>query len=387
MKREEIITILYEISMQIDFSLPSDKLANKILAVYGRKLGCQAAGIVIFAEDADQDITHFRPRNILRKKDYLKNIACQCRDNKCSKDFCHREYQEGNIQENHYLFPMQEINGRLILIFNAPINELILKSLSDVNHRLEEALVFIRNQEQMAKEKALLQQQSKLADMGKMLGNITHQWKQPLTILNSLLFVTHRQMQKANISDDFVAKFKEQGDFAIDSLNQTINDFRDYLSPNKERKTFNLIDTYQMAKRVIGASLQHKNIKLTEKIETDIITMTGYPNELSHVLVNIIANAKDQIVDQKIENGEIELQVVRRNDDAIIKIKDNGGGIPDEIHSKIFNYYFSTKGEAGTGLGLDMSKKIVEDHMHGTIVTYNEDNGAVFEIQLPIREK
>ncbi len=166
-------------------------------------------------------------------------------------------------------------------------------------------------------------------------------------------------------------------------LSNTIEDFKNFFKPGKSIEEVSPEEIFNEAFKVIGKSLENNNIKVTRNYNNDRKIQT-YSRELMQVFINIIKNAKEVLVDKKIENKKIDIIVENMDTNIKIKVCDNAGGIPMDIIDKIFDPYFSTKGEkSGTGLGLYMSKTIIEKHLNGKLITYNENNGACFEMQLP----
>lgn len=271
--------------------------------------------------------------------------------------------------------------GELVASFNA-LQERVTKSEADLRnltHELE-----IRVHEELGKNREkdhLLIQQSRLAAMGEMIHNIAHQWRQPLTALGILL---------ANIEDD--SKFQELTPETlneqvrtafkiIDRMSSTIDDFRNFFRPSREKAPFTLQNSLGLAVAMISASLKHEEIALAIP-PAEIAMVNGYDNEFAQVLVNIITNARDAIMEKNIPNGKIEIAIGQENELAWLSIADNGGGIPDSALPKIFDPYFTTK-EKGSGIGLYMSRMIMEN-MGGSIEAHNTELGTEFVLRLPI---
>jgi len=242
----------------------------------------------------------------------------------------------------------------------------------------------------LEKEKLLIQQ-SKMASMGEMIGNIAHQWKQPLNLIS----LSNGLMRMNQDEKDFSTK--KEIDEAIDNidnsvkhLSDTIDDFRSFFKPDKEEQYFNLQDTFDKTCKLINSQFKNNNIKVIKEILN--IELFGYQNELLQVLINIFKNAKDELIKKgSDENRLLFITTKREKNKIIIKIKDNAGGIPRDIIDKVFKAYFTTKNDnEGTGIGLHMCKQIIEK-MHGEILvsnvtyTYKGESyaGAEFTISLP----
>jgi signal transduction histidine kinase len=165
-------------------------------------------------------------------------------------------------------------------------------------------------------------------------------------------------------------------------MSETIDDFRDYLRPDKSRKPFSLVESVRNSMKIMDATFKNNNVRVIFDFERDIV-VPGYKNEFSQVLLNIFKNVKDEIELRKIKEGMLRITLEDGGEKAILTIEDNAGGIPEAIIDKIFNPYFSTKEEfGGTGIGLHMSKNIIETNMDGSIRVENTDLGAKFTIEL-----
>ncbi len=257
---------------------------------------------------------------------------------------------------------------------------LIAKALTNMHERIQVERKKSRKNEQ------LLIQQSRQAAMGEMIGNIAHQWRQPLNSLGLVLQNIYFTYQMDDLNDEFMQKSVDKGKMLTSSMSKTIDDFRDFFKPNKLKEKFYISDIIHSSIELIDASYKNYNITLETNLDQDAI-IHGYPGEFSQVILNILSNAKDALIDNKEENRIISISTHKNDDDVIIEIKDNAGGIPQEIITKIFDPYFTTKEEGkGTGIGLYMTKTIIENNMAGKISVENLSEGACFSITLQ-REK
>jgi len=259
--------------------------------------------------------------------------------------------------------------------------ETIKKMNTDLEKKIDEEINKSREKD------ALLIQQSRLAEMGEMIGHIAHQWRQPLNALN-LLITDLKYAQKAGeINDEYISRAVEKGKNYTEKMSTTIDDFRNYFRPDKMPEDFHLNTLMKSVLSLIESTLVHYRIKLEHAIDEDLY-LHGFPNELSQVLINTISNAKDAILENNIENGKVVVKCQRNEDNVCIKISDNGGGIPQHVMDRIFDPYYTTKEEGkGTGLGLYISKNIIQDHMHGDIEVKNKNEGAEFTFILPLAKK
>ena len=166
-------------------------------------------------------------------------------------------------------------------------------------------------------------------------------------------------------------------------MSSTIDDFRNFFRPNKEKTAFLLCESIDQAKALVKETLSSLGIKLNTEIDKGI-TIDGYPGEFSQVILNLIANAKDAFGASDIEEKHIDVAAKSYDSFVEITVKDNAGGIDEHIFERIFEPYFTTKHQAqGTGLGLYMAKMIIEQSMNGSIWVKNVDGGALFTIQIP----
>lgn len=228
----------------------------------------------------------------------------------------------------------------------------------------------------------LMIQQNRMAAMGEMLGNIAHQWRQPLNILGlqvQELLISYRLGQfSEDLLDTGVAKAME----VIQHMSQTIDDFRDFLVLDKEKKLFKVDPVIRKSVSLIEGSLKKHNIRL-DISHTGDPQINGHPNEYGQVILNILMNAKDALVEKGKSDATIMVRSWTEQDRAVVTITDNAGGIEDEIIDRIFDAYFTTKPLGkGTGVGLFMSKTIIEKSMGGRLSVRNVEGGAQFRIEV-----
>lgn len=296
-----------------------------------------------------------------------------------------KEYKENYM---HNLLSLFTASGLLTVLF------LFLSFY--ISKRLE--LRFYKYRQQVisnikkSKEKdSMLAQQSKMAAMGEMLENIAHQWRQPLSSISTL-------STGVKIRYEFGGIEKEELLHAMDSitsttkyLSQTIDDFRDYFNPHKEAGYFNLKDIFNKAFELLEVQFNLNNIKFVKNLND--VYIFGFENEFLQVIINILNNAKDEFERKELDNKYIFISIEEKNNEVKISIKDNAGGIDEKIMDKIFEPYFTTKFKSqGTGIGLYMSKEIIEKHMKGKILVSNQEfvhekvsyKGALFEVSFSL---
>ncbi|MEA2049642.1 MAG: cache domain-containing protein [Campylobacterota bacterium] len=238
-------------------------------------------------------------------------------------------------------------------------------------------------EDELKNKEQLMIAQSRHAAMGEMISMIAHQWRQPIAVIsmgaNNILVDIELDMVTNEELEDIANDILGQTDY----LTQTIDDFRDFFRPKKEKELFFVKNIFTESLKVIGKSLENNNIELKKSCLYDK-QINSYSRELLQVLINIIKNAKEVLVENNIKNKSISISCYESNHMVVANICDNAGGVPDDIKDKIFEPYFSTKDEkTGTGLGLYMSKTIVEKHLNGILSVENKDGGACFKIELP----
>jgi signal transduction histidine kinase len=252
-----------------------------------------------------------------------------------------------------------------------------------------------RVQEELAKneiQQNIMFQQSKMASMGEMLGNISHQWRQPLNVLALKFMNFNRKFTKNRLDDEFITDFIDSSRTVIQSMSDTIDDFKDFYKPDKSKDNFCIREAIQNSIDIVIDAIKSKNIDINLIYDDEIdYNYLGYKNEFSQVILNIINNARDAIVINDIQNGHIDINIIQNNEDVTVTISDNANGIPKDILVKIFEPYFTTKDDhGGTGIGMYMSKIIIENSMNGKLEATNyedsstKEKGAIFKIILPL---
>lgn len=230
--------------------------------------------------------------------------------------------------------------------------------------------------EEKEQQKEILIQQSKLSSMGEMLGNIAHQWRQPLTHLGYTLMNIKEAKKHDELDNTYLDNKIAEANTQLEFMSQTIDDFKDFYAPDKDKENFSLEEASKEVLEIIGNSFRSKQIEIKLKTEKDLM-VHNYKNEFKQVLLNILLNAKDILTEREIENPQILITV----DGNTVSMQDNGGGMSEEVMKQIFEPYFSTK-SGGLGIGLYMSKVIVEHNMGGELGVSNIEKGAMFTIKL-----
>jgi signal transduction histidine kinase len=245
---------------------------------------------------------------------------------------------------------------------------------------------------ELEKQQNILYQQSKMASMGEMIGNIAHQWRQPLSTITTastgiLLEEEMGILQKQTLKE-YLNKINKSAQY----LSKTIDDFRNFFNPEKVKNYFFLSNAFETALELLSAQFNSQNIKIIKIIEN--VEINSYENELIQALINILNNARDELKDKDLPNKLIFISSSKNENEVIIKIKDNAGGIAKEHINKIFEPYFTTKHKSqGTGIGLYMTEEIIVRHLKGEIEVKNDEFvyenssyiGAEFTIKIPLQ--
>ena len=276
--------------------------------------------------------------------------------------------EQGNLGTRSSKDTNNEALNELKIVINNMIDNLEFKIQEEINKRLEQEQILI--------------QQSKLASMGEMIGNIAHQWRQPLAQISAI----HMNMKVTYDFDKFTKEYMEskikEANKLTAYMSQTISDFQNFFKPQGEKEVFSIEKACRDAYFILESSLKAHGIEVIFHITQDV-TINGYKTEYSQVILNLLSNAKDILIERQIKNPKIELEIKDGNHFALVKIKDNAGGVDTSIIDKIFEPYFTTRHQTqGTGIGLYMSKNIIERNMHGYINVVNVEDGALFTVKV-----
>jgi len=237
---------------------------------------------------------------------------------------------------------------------------------------------------ELEEQENLLVEQSKAAAMGEMISMIAHQWRQPLqavSILNQKVPLS--KALDGEVSDELLEQVSEGITKQLEYMSKTIDDFRDFFLPNRVQESFPVTTIVNKALDFLAYMIKADSISINLEVKSEAVILV-HVNELVQVLINLVKNARDILIERKIDFKELNISIFEDDLVVVIEIEDNAGGIPEEIKNKIFEPYFSTKdNKNGTGLGLYMCKTIVEKHSSGSLTARNSDKGAVFRIELP----
>ena len=278
---------------------------------------------------------------------------------------------------------MKRKDEEKISILNKSL-ELKVKELDNFNKTLHKKV-----KEEVTKQREkenLLIQQSKLAALGEMIGNIAHQWRQPISAVSAIMMNIKWTAISQGVDKEFLDDRMKEANEQLKYMSQTIDDFRTFFKPGKEKECFDLKNAVKKAYKILKASLENDNINL-QIYNTKEIQAFGYASEFSQVVLNIISNAKYVLLERNIQNPKIKIYLSSDESNIYCEIKDNAGGIEEKYINRIFEPYFTTKEHHGTGIGLYISKEIIEKHMKGTLQVTNTNEGASFKISMPSIKK
>ncbi|MCL4432804.1 MAG: PAS domain-containing sensor histidine kinase [Epsilonproteobacteria bacterium] len=241
-------------------------------------------------------------------------------------------------------------------------------------------------EEEVKSQQAMLIQQNRLAALGEMIGNIAHQWRQPLNVLGLIVQDIQEAYHFDEVNVDYIDNTSSKAMEQINYMSQTIDDFRNFFSPNKDKKLFSISQSISDAIEMLLPDMNKYEIMCQTTVD-EKLTVYGLKNEFTQVLLNLIKNAQDALLENDAKDRRIHITAKNDDNKVEISIADNAGGIPETIIDRIFEPYYTTKEEGkGTGVGLYMSKMIIEQNMGGRLEVSNHAQGACFSIRFPAFE-
>ena len=289
--------------------------------------------------------------------------------------------QHGSIIEKERIAPL--IAQMKALECGLYIEEGYRDELIDTIEALKEKdLALLASLDELKEKEELLFQKAKMADMGEMLGNIAHQWRQPLAVNNTLISILKEKNEREILQTDELSQKLREMENSIQYMSRTIDDFMHFYHPNKEKVIFSVSKVVEHALEITHPMLNKANIEIRFK-SSEGYYVSGYMNEYMQVLISILTNAKDTLSHREINDAYIQIDLSKTDDAVILKISDNAEGIETEHIGRIFDPYFTTKHKSmGTGLGLYISKMIIEKNMNGILSVENTKEGATFSITM-----
>lgn len=400
----EVFNLYYETFTHImspyKYIIKSDRNLVEMTAEVGRLLDSFDKYIIASKTDLYGEITYVskafekisgytkeelvgKPQSLVRHPDMPKSIFKELWETIQSKQTWHGELKnrkkDGGFYWIHaHISPDIDINGNIVG-YNAIREDITLRKVFE--ERVSTEI------EKNNKKTQHMLDQSRLALMGEMISMIAHQWRQPLSSISVVSGTLMLDIELDNYNEE---SFRE-GLSTINNLTQhlssTIEDFRGFFKENKKEEISDVKSIVENSVSIISNTLETKDIKL-EISYKDNPKVKTHINEIKQVILNLIKNAEDVLIENNIKNAKILLTVQNNEKYVSILVEDNGGGIPEEVRDKVFDPYFSTKkAKEGTGLGLYMSKTIVEEHCNGELLLENKNGGASFCINIPIYEE
>ncbi|MBF0336361.1 MAG: response regulator [Nitrospirae bacterium] len=271
------------------------------------------------------------------------------------------------------------------------------RQLEELNKNLESK---VRDEIEKGRRKEhMLIQQSKLAAMGEMMVAISHQWRQPLNVIGLLIQDLEEAYEFGEIDKLYIQNMSRESMAQLAFMSNTITDFYNFFKPNKDQVSFDIRQAIEDVISLVHIQLQSMDIYVRSTVVSDNtvglgastgLVIRGYPGEFQQVILNVLNNARDAILKKRQggefttnSRGDIDITICRDHKNVMVKIKDNGQGIPETIIDRVFEPYFTTR-EDGIGIGLYMSKVIIENHMGGSLYVENTETGAMFTIEFRV---
>ncbi len=287
--------------------------------------------------------------------------------------------QHGSIIKKKYIKNL--INDMKNLDCGLYIEDKYNRELLDTINKLQEKEKTIQERDKQ------LFEQSKRAEIGEMIGNIAHQWRQPLAIVNTILAILKEKNDADILTKDDISKKLISIEKRVSYMSDTIEDFMNYYKPNKDKTSFSILIAIKKALEIANYTKDNETVEINIDIQRDI-KIFGLLNEFVQVIVSILSNIYDISEERLIKDIKIDINLEEKDGFILLLISDNAGGIDKDIASKIFNPYFTTKHQSiGTGLGLHIAKMIIEDKMDGSLTAKNNAKGATFMIRIQVAKK
>lgn len=386
---------LFELLLNIGNSFDIRTCANDALLSYIQELDCTGGVLYERTNSNYCNPLLFKPR-ILEKDKKLKDIFDSFYNKylKNEEDFFKHDLpyiieEKNNI---YYIYKLENYGFLLFIKNNEFLSELIVKELRLINKKFSKSLQACKDKEIIMQKDEMLFHQSRMAAMGEVIQNITHQWKQPLSMISLVASGTKISLEFGDkVDNKTLLSSMNEILSKVDYLSQTINDFKSYFDGHRTKKYFFLDEIVKNAYSFLESRFKSNNIEFIFN-KRDICEIYSYKNELIQIIMNIFNNAIDELeTKENINRKYIIVDILEKDNSAIILIKDNAGGVPNNIFANIFKPYFTTKSK-GTGIGLYMVKQLINKNLNGTIEVKNSDykiddkdyTGALFMIKLPL---
>ena len=321
--------------------------------------------------------------------DFRSQYACIC-ELFIKKDTPHLMQQMGDLNWLEYILKHKDKIHEAYMI-DADGNETVYH----VSHRgflkNDEQIIIFDDITEIKNQSALLFKQSRFAEMGEMIGMIAHQWRQPLSAMNALMIKLNMKRRLGDLSDESWKESYAKHNELTSYMTTTIDDFKNFFKENKETVEIKVDEIVSKPYRLVEGLLAKQNVTFKivyededndEDIENLKVKISSA--KLDQVFLNLYKNALDEFISKERRDGTITVSCKKLPKALIFRVCDNAGGIPEKVLEKVFDAYFSTKADNGTGIGLYMSKMIIEQHAKGSIEAYNTGDGACFQVSIPI---
>ena len=254
--------------------------------------------------------------------------------------------------------------------------------LEILNQHLEQRIA-VEIEKNREKDRLMLYQ-ARFSIIGEMMGNIAHQWRQPLNNIGLLIQSSQLEFQDNRLNNDQYSRYVSDSMNILTYLSETIDNFRNFFKPDAGQHLFSPFEMVEKAVSLVRDGFQHHLIEIDVKAVCPDHVL-GYSNEFSQIILILLNNARDALIKKDLPDPKVEIICNKINSRYVVSVSDNAGGVADNIIEKIFDPYFTTKFMAqGTGVGLFMAKMIIEKSMGGTLIARNTSVGAEFIIELPI---
>jgi signal transduction histidine kinase len=306
--------------------------------------------------------------SLLNDKEYIINLS---------------EITELVIFKNNLLQELEEKNSELHQINTSLEGKLQeqVKELQKLNKELESKVS--KHEVDSAKIERKLINESKVELTTQMMKMLAHQWKQPLTAINAYNQSIKLKDDKDILNSEHIDRATTEIKVLVHSLTDRINDFEKFLKQDDIKENTKLTEIVNNAHSLIDYALSQNSIEFEYNSKYDL-ELDICPNKLMQVILEVLQNAQDILIERDVSSAKIEIESRLENSNAIIEIKDNGGGVDENLIDKIFEPYYTQKKKSSKGMGLYMAKKIIENSLDGTIDINNSDHGATISIKLPI---
>ncbi|UTJ07079.1 PAS domain-containing sensor histidine kinase [Arcobacter roscoffensis] len=390
LEKELVVVYVYDTTLlrETNYKLKkSKKELEEKNDEFQRMINALTEGLIISDEYGNCEIINKYGKELLRLKKNTRIKEKKLLDFVCekSKDLVKRNLESGDIR-TYEVYIKRDDDTYFPAIVSGQVIQL------DNKKKRISTIIDISN---LKEKDRLITRQAKLADMGQMIANIAHQWRQPLSLISTTASGLKLYEELGKLESQTLNDSLDQIMLTTAHLSQTIDDFKNFIKDDKEKTVFDLNEIIQKDLTLLEGIIKTSHIKIVINRKNEDIIMKGYPNELTQAIVNIITNAKDVLEDRNIEERYIFIELEKINSYGYLRIYDNANGINDDIIDKIFEPYFTTKHKSqGTGLGLFMTHRIIKDSMDGEVVVKNlkfthkgkEYKGACFTIELPLHK-